>query len=322
MKKITTALFAILTALILISCSTPAADSSGCLSNINEAFTNAQKKNKDLLVIVTRNGDDAQSQNFIDTIIRNENFKKDFSSQYSVVRMDFSQSSYQATVAPEDANETAKKNAEKRAQTMQDNTRFATLLNVSVTPMLYIFTKEGYLVTSIYYDTSDKTYEGFKEIFTEKKTALDTMHQMITETRKGSAEDKMKAIDSLFESTAPENRIFLSDLLYSAKKIDPQDKSGLLGKHLNNAIDAKAQKSLALGDVKTAVTTYLSAEAEASILPEDKQQSIYTAAYLASVSNLEENTVVLEYLQKAIDIAPESDEVPAIKRVMEALSAQ
>lgn len=322
MKKNITVLFAIIASLFICSCGKTAVDSSGCFSNIDDAVSNAQKKNQDILVVVTMCGDDAQSQNFVDTIIRDEKFKNDIASNYSVVRMDFSQSSYEATVAAEDANDTAKKNAEKRAQTMQDNTQFANLLNVSVTPMVYILSKEEYLITSIYYDSSEKSYEGFKALLEEKKETIDEMHKMIYQTKIGTPEEKMNAIDALFEATAPDNRIFLTDLLASAKKIDPNNKSGILGKITLAAADSQAKKALNSGDFKTAVTTYLSVENEPSISPEDKQQSVYTAAYIAAVSELEENSVVIEYLQRAIDLAPDSEEVPAIKRVMDALAAQ
>ena len=322
MKKITTALFAIIASLLIISCGKTAVDSSGCFSNIDDAVANAQKKNQDILVVVTMYGDDAQSQNFVDTIIRDEKFKNDIASNYSVVRMDFSQGSYEATVAAEDANDTAKKNAEKRADNMQINTQFANLLNVNVTPMVYILSKEEYMITSIYYDTSDKSYEGFKALLNDKKETVDEMHKMIYQTKIGTPEEKMNAIEALFEATAPDNRIFLTDLLASSKKIDPNNKSGILGKLTLASADTEAKKALSLGDFRAAVNAYLSVENESTISPEDKQQSVYTAAYIAAVSELEENSVVIEYLQKAIDIAPDSDEVPAIKRVMDALSAQ
>ena len=325
MKTLKIALITIIAALAtltLVSCGNNDTDTSGCYSDIDLAFKAAQKQNKDLIIFVTANGDDANSQSFIDTIIRNEKFKDEIASKYIAVRMDFSESSHKATVAEEGANDTAKKNAEKRADIMQRNTVFANLLNLTVTPMTFIFSKEKYLITNIYYDAGEKSYEEYKSLLQAKEDTIDSMHKMILATKTGTSEEKMQAIKALYEATAPEARHFLSALLSSAKKLDPTNKSGLLGDLVYAAADAIAVKAINTGDIKTAVDAYISLENETSVSPEDRQQAIYTAAYMLSVSELEEPSVVINYLERAIAVAPDSDEVPAINRIIQALSSQ
>lgn len=315
-------IIAALTTLTLVSCGNNDTDSSGCYSDIDLAFNTAQKQNKDLIIFVTLNGDDANSQSFIDTVIRNEKFKEEIASKYIAVRMDFSESSYKATVADEGANDKAKKNAEKRADIMQRNSVFANLLNLAVTPMTFIFSKEKYLITSILYDSGEKSYEAYKAMLQEKEETIDSMHKMILATKTGTAEEKMQAIKELYDATAPEARHFLSPLLSSAKKLDPSNKSGLLGDLIYAAADAIAVKAVNTGDIKTAVDAYVSLENETSISAEDRQQALYTAAYMLSVSELEDASVVINYLERAIAVAPDSDEVPAINRIIQALSSQ
>ena len=323
MKTIKILLISMITlaSLTLVSCGKANVDSNGCYSDFDEANKVANKKNQDMLIFVTMNGDDAYSQSFTDTIIRNEKFKDEIASKYVVVRMDFSKSSYEATVAAEDANDTAKKNAEKRADMMQRNTNFANLLNVTVTPITYLFSKEKYLITSLYYDSAEKSYEEFKYLLDSKADAISEMHKMIYQTKIGTPEEKMSAINDLYEATAPDARHFLVDLLSSTKKIDPSNKSGLLGKLIYAAADAKSIIGMNKGDARYAVDAYLALENEDSVAPYEKQQAIYTAAYLCSMTELEDLSVVIGYLNKAISIYPESEEVPAIQHVIEALTA-
>lgn len=317
--KLFTTTLTILASLLIISCGKADVDTSGCYQDIEIAKKAAAKKNQDLLVFLTMNGEDSTSQIFIDNVIRNPKFKDEISSKYVTVRMDFSESSYKLTVAAADASETAKKNAEKNAEIIQHNTKFAKLLNASVTPTVYVLSKECYLITSIYDDSQNKTYDGFKTLLNGKKSAIEEMHKMIAKTKKGSAEEKMKAIDALYQATAPDARHFLADLLASAKKIDPSNKSGLLGECLYSAADAKAVAAMNSGDIRKAVNAYLSVENETSIDPVNRQQAIYTAAYLCTKSGLEENPVIISYLEKAIAAAPDSDEVPTLKRIIESL---
>ena len=317
MKKNTLALFTILASLLITSCGKAKVDTSGCYLDIEDAKKMAKKKSQDILVFITMNGEDASSQSLTDNVIRNPKFKDEIASKYITVRMDFSESSYKLSVASENASDTAKKNAEKKADTIQHNTQFAKLLNASVTPSVYILSKEVYLVSSIYDDTKIKTYDAFKKQLNDKSYAIEEMHKMIYQTKIGTAEEKMKAINALYKATAPDARHFLADLLASAKKIDPTNKSGLLGECLYSAADAKAVSAMNTGDIKKAVEAYLSVENEDSINPEDRQQSLYTAAYLCSKYELEEAPVIISYLEKSIAAAPQSDEVPAIKRVIE-----
>ena len=310
-----------LTSLTFVSCGKSNIDSTGCYTDIEAAEKAALKKNQDILAIVTMNGDDAYSVQFTDEIIRNPKFKEEVTSKFAVVRMDFSQSAYEATVAAEDANDSAKKNAEKRAVAMQKNTKFANLLNVTVTPTVYILSKEKYIITGINYDALNKNYDVFKQALDDSAETIELMHKMIAQTKTGTAEEKINAIDELYEATMPEARLLLADLLSSTKKIDASNKSGLLGKLLFAAADAKAAVAMNSGNPRDAVNAYLALENEDSLSPAEHQQAIYTAAYLCSMTEIEDLSVVIGYLNKAIAIDPDGEEVPAIKRVIEALSA-
>ena len=322
MKKLTLVLFTLIASLFIISCGKAKTDAYGCYYDFDEATAVANKKNQDIMVIITLDGDDEQSTDFMAKVVRDSKFKDDIASKYAVVCMDFSQKSYEATVAAEDADAAAKKAAEENANRMQKNTRVATILNASETPVIFLLSKEQYLINGLYYDDENRTLEGFKEAIAAKASSIDDMHKMIYQTKIGTAEEKIAAIDALFEATSPSYRLLLLGLIDSVKSLDPTNKSGLVGKYVYEAAAAKSDKALIDGDVKTAVQFFIDVAEEEYVPAESKQQALYTAAYMSSMAELEEIPVVISYLEKSIQYAPDSDDVPAIKRVIAALQEQ
>lgn len=274
------------------------------------------------MVIITVDGDDAQSTDFLEKVVRDPKFKKEIASKYAVVCMDFSQKSYDAASVPEDADDAAKKAAEEKAEILKKNTRYASMLDVSGVPVIYIFSKEKYLIRGLFYDSENRTLEGFKETLSEKASVIDEMHKMIYQTKIGTAEEKVEAIDKLYEATSPSFRIFLYELMDSVKKLDPQNKSGLVGKYMYEAAATKSDIALVDGNVRDAIQAFLDVADEPLIPAEDRQQALYTAAYMSSKAEIDDVSVVIGYLEKSIAIAPDSDQVPALKRVIAALSAQ
>ena len=92
MKNLKT-LFTILlaaTALLFISCAKAKTDAYGCYYDFDEATAVANKKNQDIMVIITLDGDDEQSTDFMAKVVRDPKFKDDIASKYAVVCMDFS----------------------------------------------------------------------------------------------------------------------------------------------------------------------------------------------------------------------------------------
>ena len=145
---------------------------------------------------------------------------------------------------------------------------------------------------------------------------------MIYQTKIGSAQEKVNAIDALFEATSPSFRLLLVDLVDSVRKLDPTNATGLTGKYIYEAAALKSDKALLDGDVETAVKFFIDVAEEEFVPAESKQQALYTAAYMCSMAELEEIPVIISYLEKSIQYAPESDDVPAIQRVIQALQAQ
>ncbi|MBP5520188.1 MAG: hypothetical protein J6X84_06385 [Treponema sp.] len=320
-KTITKILFAAL-ALFFISCGNAKVDSNGCYKDVDDAIKAAKKKNQDIMVIITMEGDDYSSSDFLTKVVRDSAFKTEIASKYAVVCMDFSQATYQTTVEKEDSDAAAKKNAKAAAALMQKNTKFARMLNARETPVVYFLSKEQYLITGLFYDDENRSLEGFKTILSEKSSSIEEMRKMIYQTKIGTELEKVAAIDALFEATGPYYRFLLLDLISSVKKLDPSDKSGLLVKYLYEEAVAKSDKALLNGKAQEAAQAYLDIENEERISAEDRQQALTTVAYLYTEYELSDTATVIDCLERALRLSPESEQAPAIRRVIQSLSAK
>lgn len=310
------------TAMLFISCGKSKTDANGCYYDIDDAVEVANKKNQDIMLIINMDGDDEDSTDFMDKVVRDANFKKDIAESYAVVNMNFSQKVFEEATAAEDASEKEKKAADEKAEYLTKNTKMVTSLQVSDIPVVYILSKEKYFIKGFFYDDENRTLDGFKAAIAEKSEIIDSMHKMIYQTKIGTADEKVNAINELYEATSPTYRIFLYDLVDSVKKLDPTNNSGFTGKYIYEAAAIKSDKAYMDNDIRGAVQAYIDIADEPLIPAESRQIAMYTAAYMASKTELDPIPVVIGYLEKSIEIAPESEQVPAIRRVIAALQAQ
>ena len=131
MKKIiyTLSLFFVM-GLLFTGCSKNSADEKGIFYSMEDAFSAAEKKNQNVLVIVTSNGDDELSASFVDNVINDVNFTSEISSKYTVLHMDFSEATFKKTVVNPDDDKKVQEKAEKFANIMQENAKYASKLYI------------------------------------------------------------------------------------------------------------------------------------------------------------------------------------------------
>ena len=324
MKKLFLSII-IFSILLLSGCSKVQLDADGCFSDVDSALKYAAKKDCNVLLFVTMEDDDNDSTELLNKVIRDGNFKTEIASDFAVTRLDFSQKSYAATVVPEGSDEKTEKAANAIADQIQKNTRFASLLNVSQTPSIYILSKESYVLASFFYEAEDKNLSDFNELLQKENQKANQLKEIIKNTKKGSQLERVSAIDALYEATENDYRVFLADLLNSVKSLDKKNESGLLGKYIYAAADANAIKAMNQGKIEEAVKFYIEAAENEFLEPNLKQQAYYVAAYICSItgagSSFSDSSVIIGYLQKSIDADPESKEVPSIKKVLDVVSS-
>ena len=285
---------------LLLSCGNKALkDDCGCFVDYDEALTAAGKDNEPLLIILTQDGENIS-----------------VSSKYTVFHADFSQNAHQKMTAPDEATSDQQQLANTYTTIMQKNYQLAILLGVSQMPAAFLCTKEGYVVAEISgADYTDKT--SFENKINSFNSELERFNKLVAQTKKGSAIDKVEAIDGIFMATDQTYRTFLLLLVQKAIELDKTNETGLIGKFILAQAQAQAMVYYSQGDVETAVRKYLEAADNNFVKPEDKQECFYTAAYLVAYSGSEDYKGILSYLQTAYDIAPESSKAKAINEAIE-----
>lgn len=291
MKKIWF-LTVLILSVLLASCGKAKLDVDGCYIDMDEASKSALSKKKDILILATMENGDTGTVDFLNQVVRNASFKEDFLKNYIVIRMDFS----------------------------EGINNYTGLLNLSMTPSVILLSKEQYYLGGFSCNEELCNYSAFKEAFDNIISEASSTKDLIAATKKGSALDKVRAIDNLYESTPEAYRPFLAPLLAGSLKLDKNNETGLRGKLIYAYVDAAALKAMSSGDIGETVRLYLTLENESLVEPEKRQQALYTAAYICAMTQTRPVPTILEYLQKAIDVYPEGPSVPGIKAVMEILT--
>ena len=293
MKKL---LFALSLCTLLISCGNKALkDNCGCFADYDEALASAGKNTQPLLIVFTQDGEEIKVP-----------------SKYAVFHADFSQKAYQKMSAPDDATTEQQQLANTYTTIMQKNYQLAILLGVSQMPAAFLCTKEGYVVAEIECDDfSDKALLENK--LNSYAAELDRFNKLVAQTKKGSATEKVEAIDGIFIATNQTYRTFLLPLVQTAIDLDKTNETGLVGKFILAQAQAQSMFAYSQGDVEEAVKQYLNAANNEFLKDEEKQECFYTAAYLVTASGSTDYEGIIEYMQTAYDLAPNSAKAPAIK---------
>lgn len=321
MKKLTKilALFAV-AAVLFAGCGKSKNTAEGYFEDVTVAKEAAQKNNQHILVAITMPGDDENSADFVDGVFKAADFKNEIGSKYNVVLMDFSQASYERTVVDAEADKKTQKASDDFANTMLENAKVASMLNAQQTPSLYLLTKDFYVLGQLDYTDSIKTPADLTALIAESQSDIDSVCAMIEATKKGSALEKVAAIDALYEATDPVYQSFLKDMISEVIKLDKNNESGLLSKYLLAKADSEASDAYLTGDAEGASNAYAKICEEAYISPEHKQQAYYLAAYILSMSGSTDFNKVIDYLDKAIEANPDGENVESIRSVKDYLA--
>lgn len=287
-------------------------DECGCYLNLDDACSNAEKKNQDILVLITSNGDDFVSEEFIEEVLKDETFKSTISKKYTVYHFDFSQKSYEKTVASPTASKAEQDLADSYADLMQTGYQFATLLDCQYTPAVFLLTKERYVIAEIEYENEIMDPEEFISLLQKYDDKSMELKEKVAATKKGTNLEKVEAIDKLYNDTSEKYRPMLIDLAKSIPELDKNNESGLCSKYLVLAAESKAIAAYTKGDLVGAVQSYISACDSSYINPDEKQECYYMAAYLLASTGSEDYDVIISYLNMALEASANSEKVPYI----------
>jgi thioredoxin-related protein len=290
------------------------------LSDYAEGQKLAEKNDKMIFLLFTADETDEKNMEF-KKIFNTPELKKILKG-YVLVNIDFSESRYAAAEPPEDADDKAIEAAGKVQELLERDFGVAQKYSVQGLPMIYLLTKEGYVIATIGVDTETVTTEQFLTRLEEEKPAIDSTYTLFQKIKTTQGLEKVLAIDELYEATESQYRFLLSDFFAQVPQLDPNNESGVLGKFILQNTNNAAMQFLSAGDYESAIREFETIAENPILKPLEKQEALFTVAYLFANTGTEDITKILDYLQRAYDAAPDTETAPAISAIIAELKAQ
>lgn len=304
----TLAIFAFV--LTFAACSKKAGtDENGYCQTLDEAKKAAAEKNQDILVVVTLAGNDEASDSFLNDIFYSEAFTEKVAQKYVIFHIDFGEATYNKTLEDE-----------KFAALMEKNTLVASNLNVRFTPCFYLLSKEGYFITQLEYMDEITSADQIQELISLAAPACDDVHNIIAKIQAATGSERILAIDELVNMTELTYKFFIYDLIKEVIKLDKDNTYGMIGKYLLYKVDLDATELFGKGEPERAAKCYADVALSPYLDADQKQQSYYMAAYSLFMGHVEDPKPILNYLQKAIDVNPDSPNTPQIRQQLESMA--
>lgn len=297
---------AILSALMFASCG--GADKNGWYSDFDAAKKAAQSKNKGILLFVNSDNDVSDSSKGVQAVL-SKNFTDAVKDRYICIHFDFTNLREVMGDAYAEISSKEQKAVEKRRAVLQKQFFVADTYGIQETPVLNVLTKEGYFVSEVTCEYNSDSSEGYAGNVALIDSELAAFNAKVAATKKGSASDKIAAIDEIFEETAEVHRIALFDLMKKAVALDSKNKSGKIGKYLFQMANIEGYKRVLNHDMAGAVKVYEKYASNKYIDPVDAQSLYFYCSRFTSRIQGAKGQDILKYLEKAIAAAPESEYV-------------
>lgn len=319
MKKLFKTVFLLMFFAFCFGCKKENIGENGVFLSVDDALSDAKKNDKNILVIVTSDGDDELSHDFIENVIKSSEFKTETEAKFSVLYMDFSEATFAKTVVNPDDDKKKQKEAQKFADIMQENSVLASKLYVQNTPAMFVLTKEFYFITEIDVSQKIENFSMLEQLLENQNDKIQAVNQMVSETKHGSVAEKIAAIDKLYENTDLMYRSFLADLIFEVIELDKKNESGLLSKYLLTSADINSSEQFLKGNVDEAVKTYTDICSNEFMLPEHKQQAYYLAAYIMLITGSQDYETCLNLIDMSISVAPDTESAQTIQNLRDYL---
>jgi thioredoxin-related protein len=275
---------------------------SACSSKIAEwgsdydvALVEAKAQGKGVLLLMSGDEWDGLSPEAKSKIFYTSAFQKKMSKDYVLVNIDFPQ-------IPED------KTFDDFDDTVKENFEIAQHYSTQTFPTLYVLANNGYVIKEIEYayvnlpDAKNiiKQIEQVSENCKNVNKAADKL-----ETATGI--DRVDCITQIFNNAAISHRIMFTELFAEAVELDPENTKGMRGTYNLQLAYTKASQDFAERQFNAAIDRFLGLLETEALTPEQIQEVYYNAAWISSMSESFDKTVVTTYLQKAFDACPEAE---------------
>lgn len=292
MKKFTIIASAILLAFSLVSCKK--IDSSAWLSNLDDAKKAASNENKKIFLFFSADDMDEVSADLKQRVFNTEEFIKTYTEKYVLVNLDYSDSRYEA-----------------EQDGLRGDMKIFEKYNAQGVPYFLIISKEGYVITSLAFETG-ADLDTARITFEEAEETIASFDEKLAKTKNGTKEERLAAINDIFDNTDAARAYHLTPLNKLYLSLDKNNETGECAKHLIALSYAKAEDYFLDDEPVKASEEFASLAKNKILKPEEKQMAYYTSGYFLAQTGSTEYEKIKDLFQKAYDAAPDTDEAQNI----------
>ncbi|MDE5899540.1 MAG: hypothetical protein K2H09_09830 [Treponemataceae bacterium] len=304
MKRI--ALIAGLCAALVLGGCRAKPDANGWYEDFDAAKKVAAAQDKNILLFVNSDVDFDGSADGVALLLSSPEFTEALSERYVCVHFDFTEEARMMGFDLESATSEEQKAAEKNQALKERQYEVADLLFIRETPSVIITTKEGYYVATVVFDYLSPSVDGYVQLVEQEDEAVQEISALAAAARKGSALERVRAIDALYNATPQTQTMLLAELYRKVPDLDKKNETGLVSKYLVATAHSDAYARLVKMEVAEAVDVYEKFAEDSRLDPVDRQTLYYAAANLLISSGAPDIDGVVSLLDKAVEAAPES----------------
>ena len=268
----------------------------------------ATERNKSILLAFTGKTWDESSAAFESDIMNDQEFIKKMGKKYELAHIDI----------PGGEDEVSE-------DEMQTIFTYAMMYGLETTPSLILINPEGKSYGVVAYSAS-MGMESVIEAVEDAEKSFKEIAKLKTDIEKASGVKKVQLIDELYEKSSDEEKSNMTEYILEVQTLDPENKSGLLGKYKLLAAYSEAGLYMQRGDVFSARDLLVRTAEDSAVEPEYAQEAYYTAAYITALSGLmttqQEIDYVCSLIEKSINIYPESEHIEDLNQFLNLVKQQ
>ena len=200
------------------------------------------------------------------------------------------------------------------------NLELSRIFAIPEVPTILVMTVNNQIYETIPCNQGGATLLDMESSITDAYKKSGTIASLNNKLENVSGPDKVLVIDELVSMT-PQDYIFqFYNLINTVPELDPQNKTGLVGKYTLILTHVASLEKLFNGDAAGAAEVYADAAQNPLLTASEKLEAYYKAATMCYYGGL--NDKLKEYLANAIDADPDSENASILRTTLDNFIAE
>ena len=205
-------------------------------------------------------------------------------------------------------------------QQQNRNLELSRIFAIPEVPTMLVMTGNNQIYETIPCTPGGTALADIQSAITEAYKKGQTIASLNDKLERVSGPDRVVIIDELVSMT-PQDYIFqFYNLINTVPELDPQNQTGLVGKYTLIITHVSSLEKLFNGDAAGAAEVYAEAAQNPLFTPSEKLEAYYKAATMCYYGGL--NDKLKEYLEKAIEADPESENASILRSTLDSFIAE